>query len=98
MTRAARPRVALAPLATGLALAGLGYIVALAQGMSSAPSGWAGVIGTGMFLLGCALAVCGLASIWVPGLRSTTRLATRLVLIGIVAAIVIERVIVLVTQ
>jgi uncharacterized membrane protein YidH (DUF202 family) len=78
-------------IATGLLVAGLGYAAALADGMVTARAASAGLIGLSLIILGVGLALLGTASIWMPRLRRSARLSNRGALGLLLAAFVIDR-------
>jgi hypothetical protein len=78
------------PLVVGALVTLFGYVVALADGMSSRAPGWGGVLGTTVFFFGLALAALGLASLWLRRLQRPAMALTKLVVVLAVAFFVID--------
>ena len=65
---------------TGMFTAILGYVAGAAQGMATAPSHAAANVTVVVMILGCALALCGLASFWLPPVRRPARISNYVAL------------------
>jgi hypothetical protein len=77
---------------TGLLVAALGYLIALAGGMASAPSAPSGLIGMGLVFAGLLLATLAAVAIWHSPLRPATKTAHRATLVVLVFALIVGRV------
>ncbi|MEO5706087.1 MAG: hypothetical protein ABIT10_06320 [Alteraurantiacibacter sp.] len=88
---AAKP--AIGAIVSGVVLALLGYLAALGSGMASAPSNAAANVTLVLMVAGVVLALCGLASIWLPRLRRPARIGNYVVLALIALAFVVNAVI-----
>jgi hypothetical protein len=73
-------------VAVGLLAAGFGFLAATAQGMATAPSQWAGLV------VGLALALLGLASLPMPGLRSAAKKGAIAILIAFIGLFVLSQI------
>jgi len=71
---------AVGSILTGVLIAVLGYVAATAQGMATAPSHAAANVAVLVIILGFALALCGLASVWLPRFRRPTRITNYVAL------------------
>lgn len=67
------PKPAISAIVTGGLIALVGYVAAAAQGMATAPSDLTAIVAMAVTLLGFALALMGIASIWLPRLRRPAR-------------------------
>lgn len=75
----------------GVLIAVLGFAAATAQGMATAPSSVAAIIAMAAIVLGCALALMAIVSIWLRGLRDLARTSGIVLLVLLVVAFVIDR-------
>lgn len=82
---------AVGAIVTGILVAIIGFLAATAQGMATAPSHTMANVALLLMLAGCVLALCGLASIWLPRLRRPTRIGNTVMLALIALAFVIDR-------
>jgi Ca2+/Na+ antiporter len=72
---------AVGAILTGVLIAILGYVAAIAQGMVTAPSHAAANVAVLVMILGFALALCGLASVWLPRFRRPARITNYVALV-----------------
>ena len=86
---AAKP--AIGSIFAGVFVAFLGYAAAFAQAMTAAPSHAAANVALGVMVLGVALAICGLLSIWLPRLRRPTRIGGYVALALLVLAFFVDK-------
>ena len=77
---------------TGLLVAALCFVAATAQGMVTAPSATAGIVATAGIFVGLALMLAGIASIWLPRLRTPARTGNYFVLGALFLAFLAERI------
>lgn len=86
-----KQKPAIGAIVSGLFVAALGLLAATAQGMAAAPSAAAGTVLTIGIVLGLALALAGIASIWLPRLRKPARIGNTVVLVALVVAYLADR-------
>jgi hypothetical protein len=82
---------ALGAIAMGMLTALLGYLAALAHGMGTAPSGWGGWMAIALMLLGCTLALVGVASIWMERLKPAASIGAQAAIILLVGAFIVDK-------
>jgi hypothetical protein len=85
---------AVGAILTGALMALVGYFAAIAQAMNTAPSHALANAAVVVMILGCALALCGIASIWVPRLRRPARAGNYVALALLALAIIADKVLI----
>ena len=89
--KAASGKPAVDAIFTGLVIAALSFISATAQGMVTAPSATIAILATGGIVLGLALTIMGIASVWIARFRRPARTGNYVALSALVLAFLADK-------